>query len=76
MPTIVFGLVAVALLVGFTRIVYELKTGKFFGRSWKVYATREHNPRLYWSSMILEILVAMLVTSIVVMNWFRVFSKR
>ena len=78
MPTIVFGLVAVSLVFGFARIFYELRTGKFFVSGWKgkVYATRENNPKLYWSSMILEILVALLVTSIFVMNWFRIFGKR
>jgi hypothetical protein len=76
MVMIVHGLVVVALLFGLARIVYELGTGKFFGRGWKVYATRDQNPRLYWTSMILEILGALLVTSVFVMNWFRVFSKR
>ncbi len=71
MPTIVFWLVVAALLIGFGRIVYELTTGKFFGRGWKVYATREHNPRLYWISMSLEILGALLVTSVVVMSRFK-----
>lgn len=71
MFTIVYGLVGLALLLGFVRIVYELTTGKFFGRGWKVYATREQNPRLYWTSMSLEILGALLVTSIVVMNWLK-----
>jgi hypothetical protein len=78
MFAIVYGLVAVALLLGFVRIVCELRTGKFFARGWKgrAYATREQNPVLYWSSMILEILVALLVTYVFVMNWFRVLSKR
>ena len=78
MFAIVYGLVAVALLLGFVRIVCELRTGKFFARGWKgrAYSTREHNPVLYWSSMILEILVALLVTYVFLMNWFRVFSKR
>jgi hypothetical protein len=69
MPTVILGLIVVALLVGFGRIVYELITGKFFGRGWKVYASRNQNPRLYWISMSLEILGALLVTSIIVMNW-------
>lgn len=78
MFAIVYGLVTVALLVGFFRIVCELRTGKFFARGWKgrAYATREHNPVLYWSSMILEILVALLVTYVFVMNLFRALSKR
>ena len=75
MPTIVFGLVAVAVLVGFARMVYELKTGKFFARGWKVHKTREQNSRLYWTSMILEIFVALFVTTIFLMNWFRVLGK-
>lgn len=76
MFTIVYGLVAVALLLGFVRIAYELRTGKFFVRGWKVYATRDQNPRLYWTSMILEIAGALLVTSIFVRNWFTYLSKR
>ncbi len=75
MLTIVYGLVVVALLFGLARIVYELTTGKFFGRGWKVYATRDQNPRLYWTSMILEILGALLVTYVFAMNWFRVFKR-
>jgi len=76
MPVIVYGVIAVALLLGIARIAYELRTGKFFARGWKVYATREHNPRLYWSSMIIKILVALLVTSVFVRNCFREFSNR
>ena len=72
----VYGLVAVALLLGFARIFYELITGKFFGRRWKVYATRDHNPKLYWSSMILEILAAVLVTSVFVTNCLKELAKR
>jgi hypothetical protein len=78
MFTIVYGLVAVALSFGFVRIVCELRTGKFFARGWKgrAYSTREHDPVLYWSNMILEILVGFLVTYVFVMNLFRVLSKR
>ena len=73
-----YGLVAVALSLGFYRIVRELRTGQFFARGWKgrVIAKREHNPMLYWSSTILEILVALFVTSIFVRNWFTYLSKR
>ena len=77
MSTIVFGLIAVALLASFTRIAYELRTGKFFirGSKGKVYAARAQNPRLYWTSIIREILAALFVTSIVGMNWFTYSSK-
>lgn len=68
MTTVILGLIVMSLLVGFGRI-YELLTGKCFGRGWKVYASRDQNPRLYWITMSLEILGALLVTSIVVMNW-------
>lgn len=71
MFAIVNGLVALALLLGFARIGYELTTGKFLGRGWKVYATRKQNPRLYWISISLEILGALLVSSVVVTNWFK-----
>ena len=78
MSAIVYGLVAVALLVGFVRIFSELRTGKFLARGWKgrAYLTREQNPRSYWISMTLEILVALLVTYVFLMNLFRVLSKR
>jgi hypothetical protein len=78
MFAIVYGLVAVALLLGFVRIVCELRTGKFFAGGWKgrAHSTPEDNPVLYWSSMILEILVALLVAYVFVMNLFRVLSKR
>jgi hypothetical protein len=77
MFAIVYGLVAVALLLGFVRIVCELRTGKFFARGWKgrAYATREYNPVSYWSSMILEILVALLVTYVFIVNLLRMLSK-
>jgi len=35
MAAIVYGLIAVSLLFGFARIVYELRTGNFFARVWK-----------------------------------------
>ncbi|HET7107130.1 MAG TPA: hypothetical protein VFI38_09990 [Candidatus Acidoferrum sp.] len=69
MPTVILGLIVASLLVGFGRIVYEFLTGKFFVRGSKVYASRHQNPRLYWISVSLEILVALLVTSVLVMNW-------
>ena len=75
MPTLVFGFVVVALLAGFARIIYELKTGKFFTRGRKVYTTRGQNPRLYWTSMILEIFGALLVTSVIAMTWIKEFRK-
>ena len=66
---VILGLIVTSLLVGFVRIVYELLTGKCFGRGWKVYASRDQNPRLYWITMSVEILGALLVASITVMNW-------
>ena len=71
------GLIAVSLLFGFARIVYELRGGKFFARGWKgkVYAARDQNPKLYWMYMVLEIFVALFVTYVFVTNLFRVFGK-
>jgi hypothetical protein len=49
----------VALLVG--GIVYELSSGKLLAWGWKVYSRRQDNPMLYWSSIVLQILVALFV---------------
>jgi len=78
MAAILSALVAVSLLIGFARIVYELRAGKFLARGWKgkVYAARDQNSKLYWIYMVLEILVALLVTYVFVTNSFRVFGKR
>ena len=59
------GFLIIALLVG--EIVYELRTGKLLARSWKVYAKREHNPMLFWSSVTLQIFVALFVIGVVVL---------
>ena len=78
MFAIVYALVAVALLVGFVRIVRELRTGQFFVSGWKgrAIATRENNPILYWLYMTLEILVAALITSVFVTNCLKELDKR
>jgi hypothetical protein len=61
----VVGFLIVALLVG--EIVYELRTGKLLARGWKVYAKREDNPMLFWSSVALEIFVALIIVGAVVL---------
>lgn len=78
MFAILYGLIAVALLLGFFRIFCELRTGQIFARGWKgrAHATREHNPILYWSRMILEILVAVVVTSVFVTNCLKELGRR
>lgn len=76
MVAIVYGLVAVALLVGFFRIVSELRTGQILGWKGKTIVMREHNPMLYWSGMILEILVSVLVTSVFVTNCLKELARR
>ena len=40
------------------RTIRQLATGKALARGGRVIATRRTNPMLYWSSMIIEILVA------------------
>jgi len=49
----------VALLVG--EIIYELSSGKLLARGWKVYTRRQDNPTLYWSSIVLQMFVALFV---------------
>jgi len=73
MPAIVVGLLILALWLG--EIVYELSTGKLLARGWKVYARREDNPMLYWSSMALKILVALFITCVVVIILVKEVSK-
>ena len=65
MPAMVVGFLIIALLVG--EIIYELRTGKLLARGWKVYAKREDNPMLFWSSVALQIFVALFITGVVVL---------
>jgi hypothetical protein len=57
MVPVVFMGFFVALFVG--EIVYELSSGKLLARGWKVYARRQDNPMLYWSSIVLQTFVAL-----------------
>jgi hypothetical protein len=57
MVPIAFMGFSVALFVG--EIVYELSSGKLLARGWKVYASRQDNPMLYWSSIVLQTFVAL-----------------
>ena len=50
------------LLLG--TIAYELKTGKLLNRGWKVYARRDDNPMLYWASVMLQVIVALIFAGI------------
>ncbi len=59
MPFLFVGFFMVALLVG--GIVYELSSGKLLAWGWKVYTRRQDNPMLYWSSLVLHVLVALFV---------------
>ena len=58
----VLVLVVSALLIG--RLAYQLRTGKLYDRRWKAYTNRHDNPQLYWSSIILESLIALMILSI------------
>ncbi len=75
---IVYGLIAVALTLGFVRIGCELRFGKFFARGWSGRAvwTREVNPVNYWFLVALEILVALSITYVFVVNCLKEFSQR
>jgi len=64
MPAMIVGILIIAVLVG--EIVYELRTGKLLARGWKVYAKREHNPMLFWSSVTLQMFVALFVICVVI----------
>jgi hypothetical protein len=63
MPVMFVGFLAVALLTG--EIVYELSSGNLLARGWKVYTRRQDNPMLYWSSIVLQMLVALFVLCMV-----------
>jgi hypothetical protein len=56
----VFVAVMGVLMCGFLLggLIYELKTGTLVVRGWKVYAHRHDNPTLYWSGVIIEIVLA------------------
>ncbi len=57
-PVLIMGFF-LALLVG--ELVYELSSGKLLARGWRVYTKRQDNPMLYWSSIVLQTLVALFV---------------
>ncbi len=65
MPAILFGFLIAAVLIG--EIVYELSSGKLLARGWKVYAKREDNPMLFWSSVALQTFVALFVIGMLVL---------
>jgi hypothetical protein len=57
----VVGLVIGSILIG--RLAYQLRKGKLYDRRWRAYTNRQENPQLYWSSVILEsVLVLMLLS--------------
>ena len=74
MPAMVIALFLFALLLG--EVVYELRTGKLLARGWKVFARREDNPMLYWSSMALKIVMTLFVAFVVAAVVVEVLSKR
>jgi len=45
-------------------IVYELRTSTLIGRGWKVYAHRDDDPQLYWSSVVIEIILALTLVGV------------
>jgi hypothetical protein len=59
-------LMIAALLVG--GIVYELSSGKLLTWGWKVYARRQDNPMLFWSSVALQMFVALIVVGVAVLT--------
>ena len=61
----IVGFLIIALMVG--EVVYEIRTGKLLARGWKVYAKREQNPMLFWSSVTLQIFVALFVIGVVIL---------
>jgi hypothetical protein len=65
MPVLFVGFFIVALLIG--EIAYELISGKLLVRGWKVYARRQYNPMLFWSSLALQMLVALFVLCMVIL---------
>jgi hypothetical protein len=65
MPVLFVGFFMVALLMG--EIVYELISGKLLARGWKVYARHQDNPMLFWSSLALQMLVALFVLCMVIL---------
>ena len=58
----VLGVLMCGFLVG--GLIYELKTGTLVGRGWKVYAHRQDNPMLYWSSITIEVIFALIFVGI------------
>jgi len=58
----IVGLVFSSFLIG--RLAYQLRTSKLCDRRWRAYTNRQDNPMLYWSSIILESLIALMLLSI------------
>jgi hypothetical protein len=58
----IISFIMVGLVIG--EVVYEIRTGKLIGRSWKVYSKRRDNPMLYWSTVILQVMIALTLLGI------------
>jgi hypothetical protein len=64
----IVGIPMVVLL--FREILRQLTAGKALARNRFVYATRENNPMLYWSSIMLQIAVALFVFCVILIAVF------
>jgi hypothetical protein len=73
LPVLFVG-IFVALLVG--EIIYELGSGKLLARGWKVYTRRQDNPMLYWSSIVLQMFVALFLLGMFFVVFFGVRVER
>ncbi len=58
-PILVAGFLIAALLLA--EIIYQLISGKLLARGWRVFAKREQNPMLFWSSIALQMVVVLIV---------------
>ena len=57
----VVGFVICSSLIG--RLAYQIGKGKLYDRRWRAYTNRQENPQMYWSSLILESVIVLMLVS-------------
>jgi|GEM_PF-5621798 len=63
---IVFGVLLGGQLIW--ELCRQFSTGKLMARGFRLFSGRQENPMLYWSSMILQILVAVMVIGTIILG--------
>ncbi len=66
--SISFGFVAVAAMAG--TVVYQIISGKVLDRRWKVWATRDEQPRRYWLMIAFQLIFVLIPIVIWMYSYF------